>query len=220
MRSPAALLVFILFLTTRCVVGAEAASGAAVGAQLGVDRSGVDGDVPPNTEYINKTGLIAGLQGEISFGDRLSLSLQPSFIQKRTAVSIASSTRGGTPTELPLSFDYFSVPVLVKFAKAGGRTYVAGGITVDFMTSATLSGQGSDRDVMSTFNSTGVGAVLGFGVVFPLGHTRLTTEVRFVQGLTNLAGGAAAEANGALASRLHSNGLELIVGDLLPLGRR
>ena len=85
---------------------------------------------------------------------------------------------------------------------------------------ATLSGQGSDRDVMSAVNHTGLGAVLGFGVVFPAGRTRLTTEVRLVQGLTNLASGTAAAANGALASRLHSRGLELIVGDLLTLGGR
>ena len=217
MGSQAARLTFVLLLAT--VVGAEAASGAAVGLQIGGDRNGIDGDVPPNTEYTKKTGLIAGIQGEIGFGDRLSLSLQPSYIQKRSGVSLAPSTRGGSPTELTLSFDYLSVPLVVKFAKAGGRTYVAGGFTVDFMTSATLSGQGSDRDVMSAFNSTGFGALLGFGVVFPAGNTRLTTELRFVQGLSNVSGGAAAAATGALASRLHSSGLELIVGYLLPLVR-
>ena len=220
MRSHAARLVFILLLATQWVVAAEAAPRAAVGAQFGGDMSGIDGDVPPNTEYTEKFGLIAGLQGEIAFGDRLSLSLQPTYIQKKSGVSIAPSTSGGATTELALSFDYVSVPVVVKFEKAGGRTYVAGGITVDFMTAATLSGQGSDRDVQSAFNSTGLGAVLGFGVVFPVGHNRLTTELRFVQELTNMSGGEVAEMSGALAPRLHSRGLELIVGDLLTLGRR
>jgi hypothetical protein len=212
-------LALILVLAAGWAVGAQAAPVAAVGAQLGADRSGIDGDVPPNTAYFDKTGLIAGIQGEVRFMDELSLSLQPSYIQKMSGVSIAPSTRGGNPTELSLSFDYVSVPVLVKFAKARGRTYVSGGFTVDFMTAATLSVQGSDRDVKSTFHDTAFGAVLGFGVVFPVGRTHLTTELRFVQGLTNLASGAAAEATGALASRLRSNGLELIVGDLLPLGR-
>jgi hypothetical protein len=62
--------------------------------------------------------------------------------------------------------------------------------------------------------------VLGFGVVFPVGRTRLTTELRFVQGIANMTTGAAAAAAGALAPRLHSNGWELIVGDLLQVGRR
>jgi hypothetical protein len=74
--------------------------------------------------------------------------------------------------------------------------------------------------VKPAFNDTGFGAVLGFGVVFPVGRTRLTTELRFVQGLVNIAGGTASEASGALAPRLSSNGFQLLVGDLLSLGRR
>jgi hypothetical protein len=118
-----------------------------------------------------------------------------------------------------LAFDYVSVPVVVKFAKAGGRTYVAGGVTVDFLTSATLSGEGADRDVTSAYNSTGFGAVLGFGVVFPAGRTRFTTELRYVQGISNMTTGTAAAAAGALAPRLHSSGWELIVGNLIPVGK-
>jgi hypothetical protein len=219
MRSHTARLAFVLLLTTGWAGGVEAAPAAAVGIQLGGDRNGVDGDVPPNSAYTDKIGLIAGIQGEIGFAHDLSLSLQPSFIRKRTGVTIAPSTRGGSPTELTLSFDYVSVPAVVKFAMAGGRTYVAGGFTVDFMNAATLSGQGPDRDVMSAFNSASFGTLLGFGAVFPAGRTRLTAELRLVQGLSNMAGGAAAAAAGALAPRLRSNGWELIVGDLLPLGR-
>jgi hypothetical protein len=107
----------------------------------------------------------------------------------------------------------------MKFAMASGRTYVAGGVTVDFLTAATLSGEGSDQDVTSAYNSTGFGAVLGFGLVFPAGRTRFTTELRYVQGIANMTTGTAAAAAGALAPRLHSTGWELIVGSLLPVGK-
>jgi hypothetical protein len=214
------LLLFVVLLATGIWAGADGAQAAHVGAQLGLDRAGLDGDTPPNSQYTDKVGLVAGIQAEFGFARDLSLSLQPSFVQKRSGVQIPPSTRGASTTELELSFDYVSVPVIVKFAKAGGRTYVAGGVTVDFLTAATLSGQGSDQDVTSAFNSTGFGAVLGFGVVFPVGRTRLTTELRFVQGIANMTTGAAAAAAGALAPRLHSNGWELIVGDLLQVGRR
>jgi len=201
------------------VAGADVAQAAAVGAQLGVDRSWLNGDVPPNTAYTNKTGWVAGAQGEIGIAHDLSLSLQPSFVRHESGLSIAPSTPGGSSTELELSFDYVSVPVVVKFAKAGGRTYVAGGLTVDFLSSATLSGQGSDRDVTSSYSGTGLGALLGFGAVFPAGRTRLTTELRYVQGISDMLTGSVAEATGALAPRLHSNGFQLIVGTLLPVGR-
>lgn len=219
-RSHSARLLIVALLATGVAAGVAEVNAAAVGGQLGVDRAGIEGDTPPNSQYTDRFGLVAGIQGEIGFAQDLSLSLQPSFVQKKSGVLIAPSTRGGSTTELDLTFDYISVPVVVKFAKAGGRTYVAGGITVDFLTAATLSGQGSDRDVMSAYNSTGFGAVLGFGVVFPAGHTRLTTELRYVQGIANMTTGSAAEAAGALAPRLHSSGWELIVGDLLQVGRR
>jgi hypothetical protein len=181
-----------------------------------VDRSGVDGDTPTNSEYTDKLGLVAGLQVEIRLPHDLSLSLQPSFVQKRTGVLTASSTLKGSETERALGLDYVTIPLLVKFGMAGGRTYVAGGVSVDFLTAATLS----DVDVKSAYNGTAFGAVLGFGVVFPVGRARLTTELRLAQGLSNLNGGDIAEAAGALAPRLHSSGLQLIVGGLLPVGQR
>lgn len=218
-RSHGKRLRFALIVAVALSAAADARA-AALGVQLGVDRGGLDGDVPPNSEYTDKYGLVAGIQGEVGLAHDLSLSFQPSFVQKRSGVLIASSTRTGDPTELELAFDTFSLPVVVKFAMASGRTFVSGGVTVDFLTAATLSGLGADRDVKSTYNSTNVGAVLGFGVVFPAGRTRFTTELRLVQGLTTLNTGEVAAAAGALAPRLHSTGLQLVVGSLFPVGKR
>jgi len=206
---------FVLVLAAALLAGAAPARAASIGAQLGVDRSGVDGDTPPNSQYVDEYGLVAGLQGEIGFAHDLLLSLQPSFVQKRSSVQTAT-TRSGDPIERDLAFDYISVPLLVKFAKAGGRTYIVGGASVDFLSAATLAG----HDVKSAYNSPGFGAVLGFGVVFPMGHARFTTELRLVQGLSNLNSGGIADATGALAPRLHTSGLELIVGSLLPVGKK
>lgn len=219
-RSLLARLSFVVLIAASAALGVGEARAAAIGAQLGVDRSGVDGDVPPNTEYVDQFGLVAGVQGEIGLAHGLSLSLQPSFVQKKTSVRLIPEN-GGEPTNArDLSFDYISIPAVVKFAMAGGRTYVSGGVSVDFLTTAKLSGGGSDHDVTGAYNGTELGAVLGLGVVFPAGRTRFTTELRLVQGLTNMQTGAVSEATGALAPRLHSHGLELVVGSLFPVGGR
>lgn len=207
---------FVLLLAAALVAGSGPARAAAIGVHLGVDRSGVDGDAPPNSEYTDKYGMVAGLQGEIDLAHDLSLSLQPSFVQKRSGVLIASSTRGVDPTERELAFDYFSVPLLLKFGMAGGRTYVSAGLSADFLSAATLA----DVDVKSAYKSTVFGALLGIGVVFPVGGARFTTELRLTQGLSNMNGGLIAETAGALAPRLHSSGLQLIVGSLIPVGKR
>lgn len=210
------LLTVAVILAIGIVGGFDAAGAAALGIQLGINGSAIDGDTPPNSEYTNHFGLVAGIQGELGFARDLSLSLQPSYVQKKSGILTAPSTGGGSSSELDLSFDYISLPLLVKFAKAGGRTYVSGGVTVDFLSAAKLQ----DKDVKSSFNSTAFGALLGFGVAFPAGRAHVTTELRFVQGISNMATGTIAQSAGALAPRLHSSGLELIVGTLLPVGKR
>jgi len=219
-RARAARLLFIAVLTTSLTATTTSARAVTLGVQLGLNGSGLDGDTPPNSEYINKVGVVAGIQGEIPIGRGLSLGLQPSFVQKKSGILMAPTTRGGSTTELELTFDYFSIPAVVKFAMAGGRTFVSGGLTADFLSSAKLSGAGSDRDVKSAFNGTDLGALLGLGAVFPVRGTRLTTELRLVQGIANMTTGKAAAASGALAPRLHSTGVQLIVGDLFSIGGR
>jgi len=215
-RAGAARLTIVVLLTTCIVAGVDRAQAATIGAQIGVDRAGIDGDTPPNISYSDEFGIVAGVQGEIDLPHDLALSLQPAFVRKKTKGTVAIA--GGQTLESDLTFDYISVPLVVKFAQAGGRTYVAGGVAADFLSTARLEFNGSAADVKDAFSSTGLGAVLGFGVVFPVGGTRLTTELRYVQGISNMTKGSVAAAAGALAPRLHSTGWELIVGDLLSIG--
>lgn len=192
---------------------------AAVGALVGLNRGGISGDAPPNTQYADNTGLLGGVQGEIGLGGDVSLSVQPMYVRRSTALTAVDSTETSGETSLDLALDYFAVPVLVKFNAAGGRTYVAGGLDIGFLTSARLSGGGLDEDVKGSFHNVDVGALLGFGVVFPIGRPLLTTELRYVQGLVNLAGGDAGDAIRDLPDRFHSGGLQLTAGILFRLGR-
>ncbi|HEX5030189.1 MAG TPA: porin family protein [Candidatus Eisenbacteria bacterium] len=197
------------------------ARAAAVGALLGVGRQAISGDAPPNTSYGARGGLIAGVQGEMALTPSIALCVQPSFAQRRTTLTSVDDVTG--EDALDLNLDYVSVPVLLKFGAAGGRTYFAGGVDIGFLQSAHLTGDGLDRDIKDRFNSMDVGALFGFGVVFPVGRPRLTTELRYVQGLVNLSSGDFAEAAASTATslpdRFHSGGLELMAGILFPLGK-
>ena len=117
-RSHAARLWFVVMLVAGISGATDRVQAAAIGAQLGADRSGVDVDTPPNSTYTDEFGLVAGLQGEFGVAHDLSLSLQPSFVQIKSGVSIAPATRNGSPTEFDLAFDYVSIPVVVKFTQA------------------------------------------------------------------------------------------------------
>lgn len=220
MTSPASRLALALLLMTGVSLGAHTAWAAAIGAVLGLDRCGISGDAPPNTEYAGKTGMVAGVQGELGIARDISLSLQPMYVQRRTEVKAADVAQGSGERVLELSLDYISVPVLVKFGAAGGRTYIAGGVDIGFLTSARITGQGLDEDAKSSLSNMDLGAVLGFGVIIPVGHPRLTTELRYVQGLVNLAGDESAGPIQSLPDRFHSNGWQLTAGILFPLGGR
>src|SRR5262245_48393312 len=106
---------------------ATSARAAAVGAVLGASRISISGDAPVNTSYAGGMCLIAGVQGEISLTEDIALSLQPKFEQRRTKLKSADSEETDDDRSLDLDLDYFSVPLVVKFEAAGGRTYFAGG---------------------------------------------------------------------------------------------
>jgi hypothetical protein len=154
---PGALLLMIIV----SIASPTHARAAVVGALLGVGRQGISGDAPPNTSYGARGGLIAGVQGEITLSPGIALSVQPRLAQRRTTLTSVDDVTG----EKALDLNLFSVPVLLKFSAAGGRTYFAGGLDVGFLRSAHLTGDGLDEDIQGPLPH-GRRRLFGFGVVF------------------------------------------------------
>jgi hypothetical protein len=205
----------LVLLSAASIALAGHARAAAVGAVLGIGREGISGDTPPSTSYGGATGLVAGLQAEIGLTEGIALSVQPMFSQRRTTLTTATFN-GETTRDLKL--DYVSVPVVLKF-RTSGRTYVAGGATVGLLQNAHLSGDGADEDIEDDFERVDLGALFGFGVMFPIGRPHLTTELRYVQGLANLSNESETDPALSLPDRFHSGGWQVTAGILFPLGR-
>lgn len=217
-RARRMVLLFAALATILSISMPRPSHAAAVGALLGLNRCAISGDAPANTAYGAGAGLMVGAQAEFALTSDLSLSFQPMFVQGNTKLRSADADPGDERS-LDLDLDYLSVPVVVKFGAAHGRTYFAGGIDVGFLNSARVSGEGIDEDIEPLLHSVDVGALFGFGVNFPAGRSHFTTELRYVQGLVNIR-----EAEQGLVQelpdRFHSSGLQLMVGFLLPLGSR
>ena len=209
----------LLLACAAAVSAASPARAATIGAILGLDRGAISGDAPPNTKYGGGMGWIAGEQVDIPLTSDLALSLQPRINHRSTKLTSADEE---SPDEsvADLDLDYVSVPLVLKLEAAGGRTYVAGGVDLAFLTSAQLTGPGIDKDIKSLLHGTDVGALVGFGVVFPVGTPRLTTELRYVQGLVNLSNDSEGAALRNLPDRFHMSGWQLTAGILFPLGKR
>ena len=211
------LLLFTALATILPIAMPRVSHAAAVGALLGLNRCAISGDAPANTAYGAGAGLMVGAQAEFALTSDISLSFQPTFVQGNT--KLRSTAEPADERVLDLDLDYLSVPVVVKFGAAHGRTFFAGGLDVGFLSSARVSGEGIDEDIEPLLHSVDVGALFGFGVNFPAGRSHFTTELRYVQGLVNLR-----EAEQGLVQelpdRFHSSGLQLVAGFLLPLGGR
>ena len=219
MRTHVARPALAILLAAGYLLGAATAEAAAIGAMFGVNSSGISGDAPPDAEYTDKSGLIAGAQGEFDIARDLSLSLQPMYVQRGTGLTVTDSTSSSRERDLKVDLDYVAIPVVLKFVGMGGRTYFAGGIDVAFLSGATLSDGDVEADVKDSFNSVDVGALIGFGVVFPVGRPRLTLEARYVMGLVDLGDNAGDGSTPNLPDRFRSTGMQLTAGILLPLGR-
>jgi hypothetical protein len=214
----AARLALATLLAAGLALGAATARATAVGAMFGVNSGGISGDAPQDAEYTDRAGGIAGVQCEFGIARDILLSLQPMYVRRGTGITVADATSSSQERDLELALDYVAVPVVAKFAGLGGRTYFAGGVDVAFLSGATLFDDTAETDVKDRFNGVDVGALLGFGVVVPVGRPKLTVEARYVLGLMDLGDNAGA-ATPNLPDRFHSTGMQLTAGILLPLGR-
>ncbi len=219
MQSLRSLLLASLLVAATIPVASVPAHAAAVGAFAGLNRGSIKGDAPNNVEYRKLNGPIFGAQGEIEIGSDVLLSLQPMVVHRGSKIADADSTDGvNDGVELDVALDYFAIPIVVKFMTGKGRTYVTGGVDVAFLSAATIEGDGVDVDVKDSFESTDISALLGFGVVFPVGRPQLTVEARWVHGMVNLAGDPGGPITN-LPDRFRSSGLQFTAGILFPLGR-
>jgi len=191
-----------------------------LGVQGGLNRAGLGGDAPLNTQYSGATGFTAGLVAEFAVARDVFLSFQPMYARRVMDIGFAVKGHDQPRDGLVVTLTYASLPVLAKVQAAHGRTFVTGGVDVGVLLDATLSGRGADEDIKSVFKDVDVAAVFGFGVVFPLGAPRLTLEARYSQSLVNLSAGGTGPSGVALPDRFRTSGFQLMAGLLIRLGGR
>jgi hypothetical protein len=197
-------------------IDARPAHAAAIGVVLGASRAGISGDAPQNIDFKSRFGLIAGVQGEFAVAKDVLLSVQPMMVGRGATIADADTL---DDEKADLAIDYFAVPIMLKILSGGGRTYVTGGVDIAFLDKATLSSGDLEVDATDFFDQTDVAALVGFGVVFPVGRPRLTVELRYVQGFSSLTKSDSIPPDQNLPDRFHNTGLQLMAGFLLPLGR-
>ena len=98
------------------------------------------------------------------------------------------SKPGGEPDTLGFTLDYVTLPILLKFVSGNGKTYVAGGLDIGFLSGAHISRDDESVDVKNSLKDIDLSADFAFGVMLPIGRPALTLEARYTQSILNVAG--------------------------------
>lgn len=126
-----------------------------------------------------RVGLSAGIFGNYSFNDNIQLQAELNYDQK-----------GAKSDDLTAKYDYLSVPVLFKYSLGKSdltalRFHVNAGPYAAFLLNAEYKANGNTIDMNDQTENFEAGAILGFGLKYPVASDHITFDIRMGLGLTS-----------------------------------
>ena len=185
-----------------------------IGVTAGANSASFTGDKPDKARYKGGTGLVASAILEYGFKPDVRISLQPGIVQNGTTITFDIPGTEESRDSVTIGLDYISLPVLARVVADAGTWYVTGGPVFSNLSTATGSIEGSEEetDIADRFESSDFGVIFGIGRFIPIGSLSTYVELRFTQGLVNIAN---IENNN---SRVRNTGRQLLLGVLYTFG--
>lgn len=126
-----------------------------------------------------RTGLHAGIFGNMTLTDMLSLQTEINYDQK-----------GAKSHDVTSKYDYLSVPVLAKISlgksdQTALTFNINAGPYAAFLLNAEIDNNGVVTDVKDEAENFEAGAILGFGMKYPIAKNNLVFDLRLGLGLTD-----------------------------------
>lgn len=191
-----------------------------IGGKLGVDASRPNvkesvtaADLEGDSNYNPLIGINFGVTADKPFSERLDLHAELLYSQKRFGFTQVfnrfnedpeAETNFQNETVAVESQTWLSLPVAVQYKPFGNSSrfnkkfnpYVSGGVTVDYLLAAKISGE-QVRDQQSSVqeksfefkaarSSINISLLAAAGIKLPVGGGYIVTEVRYLHGLTKL----------------------------------
>ena len=189
-----------------------------IGATGGLMSSSLSGDAPEDASYSGKTGFSGGLIADFTLTEDIVLSIQPRFLQKGTSVAYDVGEYE-LRDSLTATFDYVSLPVMVKITSLNKRIYFSSGLDFGYLMNSTVENivDGSTKDVSDLFKTFDLSATFGFGVNFPIGSPIISLEIRYMQSLLNLSDISSSESETTFPFRFRTSGFQFLTSILFPI---
>lgn len=130
-----------------------------------------------NNENI-RTGFHVGVFGNMSLSEKFSLQAEVNYDQK-----------GGKSEDVISKYDYINVPVLVKYSLGKSdntklKFNVNAGPYAGFLVNAETELNDVTTDISDNAEDFEVGAILGFGMKYPIANNNLVFDLRMGLGFT------------------------------------
>jgi len=177
------------------------------------------GEKPPESSWKRANGFGAGIEIDWAIKPDVLLTLQPMYVTGGGVIRF-NVDETGTPIlpDININTTYIDIPLLLKVTGTGRtRMYVSGGLTYGILVSAEREFQGNTEDIKDELESYNFAGNFGVGLELPIKSRYLFFEIRYTQGLRNIAtGNFLADVPTSLEKpRLKTTSIELFAGFLL-----
>ncbi len=189
-----------------------------LGILAGIDNARLTGDKFVNTQYKPTTGFIIGLSADIPFNDIVSMSIQPGYISTGSKLQVPDTIRNEWKDSLTFGVEYMILNIYVKIQSKAKRLYFLSGLGFGYGLSLTAENELEEVDITSELNKWNMAAVFGIGYKIPIKRSGLYFELRYAQGLVNIAKPDPEE--DYYIPRVKLSGLSLVIGFQIPVTKR
>ena len=189
-----------------------------LGAFAGIDNGRLSGDKFSNTVYKSKTGFIIGLSIDPQINDLISLSIQPGYIKTGSKIQVPDTIANEYKDSLRISVDYLFLDIFVKIQSKSKRLYFSSGLEFGYGLSLVVENELEEVDISDELNKWNLSAVFGIGYKVPIKKSSLYFELRYSQGLVNVAKPELEENYNI--PRVKLSGLKFVTGFQIPISKR
>lgn len=189
-----------------------------IGATGGLMSSSLSGDAPQDASYSSKTGFSGGLVADFTLTEDIVLSIQPRYLQKGSTIAYDVGEYE-LRDSLTATFDYISLPVMVKINSLNKRIYFSTGLDFGYLMNSSVENitDGSTKDVKNLIKSYDISATFSFGVNIPVGSPIISLELRYMQSILNLSDISSTESGTTFPYRFRTSGFQFLTSILFPI---
>jgi len=189
-----------------------------LGAYAGLDNSKLYGDKIPRTKYKSKIGFQLGASVDIPISDLISLSIQPGYIKNGSKIQVPDTVENEYKDSISFDINYLQLPIYIKIQSKSKRLYFSSGLEILYGLSLKAENELQEIDITQEMNRLNLSLAFGLGYKIPIRKSILYFEVRYAQGLINVA--KPAPEDEYYLPRVKLGGLKLVTGFQIPISKK